>query len=339
MKISGSIKQKFLEQEENARQLQKILEPRILSWCKTNGWYYVDRIKREESYAQKIEQSRIKTINDVYAGTIVVKNKIEVEKCCQLLEQNAVYGMKFQYKLPKYLNKATSSADTFRFDSVRMYFKAAKPDIGKPDYLDEEFEIQIKTLLDDAWGKASHDFFYKTDEKLSWAKQRLMSQIKALLENAEIALTNAETLSKIDILQKNDDKLDELNNIIDFYQENWKNKSDLPKDLKRLAENTLDLLDYLPKDNDLAWLDNIIKSETKSGKGTNILDLSPYWIVVYSIIQNMGWKIFLDEINNVAKKKEKEKCRKSLPLPIIQELLSELPPDIDLKNYPNIRKI
>lgn len=329
MKISGSVMQKFKKQEENALKLQERINPIILSWCQNYGWFYTDRIKKDESYAQKVEQSRSNIINDVYAGTIIVKNRLEVEKCCQLLEQN-IHGMLFQSKLPKDLNRATSSADIFRFDSVRMYFKAAKPDIGEPDYLDEIFEIQIKTLLDDAWGKASHDFFYKTDEDISWAKQRLMFQIKALLENAEMALSDAEYLSKSELLQKSDYQSDNLNKIMEFYRKNW-DKEFLPKDLKRLAENTQDLLNYFPKEKNLEWLVTLIESETADGRGSNIMNLSPYWIVVQSIIEQMGWESFLKTINNNLKNKKGNKFS------IIREL--ERPEKINLDNFSNIREI
>jgi len=330
MKISGSLKRIFEEQEENAVALQRVLKERISSWCQEHGWFYTDRIKKDESYAQKIEQSRSLSIDDVYAGTIILKNRAEVEECCQLLEQNHIHGMLFHFKRPDDINRATSSAETFRFDSVRMYFKASKPDIGSPNYINEVFEIQIKTLLDEAWGKVSHNFFYKTDENISWAKSRLMFQIKALLENAEMALSEAEHLSKSKLLQKSDDQSDKLNNIMEFYRNSW-DKELLPKDLKRLAENTQDLLSYLSKD--LYWLKNIIESETEKGRGSKIMNLSPYWIVVQSIIENMGWESFLRTVN----KKLKDRRGNKNIFPIIQEL--DCPANINLNDYPNIRLI
>lgn len=340
MKISRSVIQKFKEQEENANELKRVLAPRILEWCKNNNWLYIDRIKNDESYAQKVEQSRSALMDDVYAGTIIVKNRLEIEKCCRLLEQDETLGIKCQSKKPDDLKAASFSADRFMFDSVRMYFKVSEPNLDSPYYhinkvferqvLNEVFEIQIKTLLDEAWGKASHDFFYKTDENISWAKQRLMFQIKALLENAEMALSDAELLSKAEILQKNDDRLDKLNNIMQFYRKNW-DKGLLPTDMKRLAENTQELLGYLYKD--LDWLINIIKSETAEGRGSNIMNLSPYWVVVQSIIKEMGWEMFLRNIDNVLKKKRGKKYI----FPIIREL--DRPEHINMKNFSNIREI
>lgn len=333
MKISRSVIERFKEQEENALALQSLLRERISSWCQDRGWFYNDRIKKDESYAQKVEQSRSIIINDVYAGTIIVRNRTEVEKCCRLLEENDIFGILYHDKRPSDLNKAAPfSAEKFTFDSVRMYFKASKPDIGSPHYLNEIFEIQIKTLLDEAWGKAGHDFFYKTNENLSWAKQRLMYQIKALLENAEMALSHAELLSGAEILQKNDDRLDKLNKIMQFYRDNW-DKELLPNDMKRLAENTDDLLSYLYKD--LGWLIDIIKLETEAGRGSNIMNLSPYWIVVQSIIEKMGWTRFLKKIDESLQKKNK--WGNSNIFPLIQEL--DRPENINLNDFANIREV
>jgi Region found in RelA / SpoT proteins len=337
MKISRSVIERFKEQEENALELRRVLGFRISEWCKSNNWIYVDRIKKDESYAQKIEQSRSDKIDDVYAGTIIVKNRLDVKNCCELLEKDKTLGIALKRKLPKDFEKSSFSAETFTFDSVRMYFKTSKPDINSPYYhlnkvfereiFNEVFEIQIKTLLDEAWGKASHDFSYKTDGNLSWAKSRLMFQIKALLENAEMALSHPEILSEVEILQKSDDRLDKLNNIMQFYRENW-GKELLPNDMKRLAENTRDLLDYLSQN--LDWLKNIIQLETAAGRGSNIMNLSPYWIVVQSIIETMGWMEFLKRI-------DKSLNNKKNTFPIIQEL--ERPENINLNNFPNIREI
>lgn len=333
MKISRSVMERFKEQENNALDLQKLLRERILSWCQNSGWFYNDRIKKDESYAQKVEQSRSIIIDDVYAGTIIVRNRKEVEICCDLLKKNDIVGMLYHSQRPTDLNKAAPfSAEKFTFDSVRMYFKASKPDTGSPNYLNEIFEIQIKTLLDEAWGKAGHEFFYKTNEPLSWAKQRLMYQIKALLENAEMALSHAELLSGAEILQKSDDRLDKLNNIMQFYQKNWE-KGLLPNDMKRLAENTQELLGYLNEN--LDWLKKIIESETENGRGSKIMNLSPYWVVVHSIIEEMGWKEFLKKINNALISRNRN--GKGNSFPIIREL--ECPDNINLEKFNNIREI
>ena len=337
MKISKSLSDLYTLQKVNAEALQKIYQPEFDTWAKARGWHYADRIKEAESYAQKIEQSHHRNIEDVYAGTVIVRNRLEVYECCELLEQKETcksLQIIFVSKRPDDLQKATFRADCFAFDSVRMYFKAAKPDVGEPDYLAETFEIQIKTLTDEAWSKVSHDFFYKTDEDISWAKERLMAQIKALLESAEIAINEAATLSEAKILQKEDKNFTKVNAIMQFYREAWIEKGALPKDLRRLAENTKDLLSYLGID--VAEIREIIQQATEQGCGANVIHLAPYWIVVLSIAQHMGWERFLSKINNklswINKKRERKKV-----FPLLREL--KWPENINLEQYSEIREI
>ncbi len=334
MKISKSLTDLFESQEDNAKAIQNLYEPRLSSWAKDREWHYADRIKKPESYAQKIEQSHHELIDDVYAGTIIVKNRLEAHECCKLLEQEDTcrhLGIIFQHKRPNDLGEATFPPDRFLFDSIRMYFKAGKPDVGEPDYLSEVFEIQIKTLIDEAWGKASHGFFYKTDDNLSWAKERLMSQIKALLESAETALNEAGILSESAILQKEDKKLNQINAIMDFYREGWTNSDALPNDLRRLATSTHELLSYLNMGIDR--LKEVLQVETEQGRGSNIINLSPYWIVVASIAEQTGWASFLSTINSALKNGR----NRGKIFPLLKEL--EWPETIDLAQYTKIRKI
>ena len=334
MKISKSLSDLFKAQEDNAKAIRSLYEPRLSSWAKDKEWHYTDRIKKPESYAQKIEQSHHTIIDDVYAGTIIVRNRLEAHECCNLLELEDTcksLGIIFQYKVPDNLNEAKFPADRFLFDSIRMYFKADKPDVGEPDYLTETFEIQIKTLIDEAWGKASHGFFYKTDDNLSWAKERLMSQIKALLENAETALNEASVLSESVILQKEDKKLNEINAIMDFYRESWTEPDALPKDLRRLAISTHELLSYLSMS--VESLKEILQIESEQGRGANIINLAPYWIVVASIAEQTGWEEFLQKVNNSLKNGR----NRGKVFPLLREL--EYPDNIDLTQYTKIREI
>lgn len=312
MKISGSIEDRFKKQSEYAEAIKEKHSQVIDEWSRARGWHFEDRVKQVESYAQKIEQSRIKIVDDVYAATIIVKNKKEIIDCCNELENAAnPMGIRFVYKQPKSFDETNNDADRFAFDSVRMYFKPPVPDINVPDYVEEIFEIQIKTLLEQAWDKATHATFYKSSEDLSWAKSRLLSQTKALLENAEIVLAEADSLSQTSSLQKTNKKITKLNSVSAIYRLNW-DVSALPKDIKRLSENTLSFLDYIGKD--VLWLETLIADENSAGKGANLLNLSPYWIVVQASICKLTWPVFLSLLANSRKLKNGQK------FPLIREL-------------------
>jgi ppGpp synthetase/RelA/SpoT-type nucleotidyltranferase len=315
MKISGSIENRFNVQRDHADAIQKMLSGSIRDWCKSKGWHFEDRIKGIESYAQKIEQSRITVVDDVYAATIIVRNKAEVPDCCQQLEsQQNTLGIRFIKQVPESLTETNSYPEQFNFDSVRMYFKSPLPVIDIPEYVEEIFEIQIKTLLEQAWDKATHAAVYKSNSEVSWAKTRLISQIKALLESAELALTETELLSKSVVLQKNNPKFTIINHISNIYRATW-DQAALPENMKLLAENTITFLDYIGKN--VGWLEGLLKKECEAGRGCHLLNLSPYWIVVQATIIDISWATFIDIL------KANKKIRKNKKIPLLREL--ELP--------------
>lgn len=326
MKISASIKQIYDNHEVKAQAIKQKIDENLLVWCRRQEWFYSSRVKQIESFAQKCQLSHIKKFDDVYAGTIVVKNRLEVKKCINLLlDSQDQLNIHYEYKRPEPIETAKNSPDSFVFDSVRLYFTMQDPYDEQPIYLEEFFEIQVKTLLDEAWEKVSHNFFYKTGDKLSWAKSRVMFQIKALLENAELAIAEAHKIASSEVLQKDFSELDDLNDVMDFYQKHWA-KEKLPEDLRRLSESTLFLLKILNQS--IQQLDELIISENQAGRGSNLLNLAPYWIVVSSYIKNLGWDVFLRTIN--------EKLDGGrVTFPLITEL--EIPETINLDKYQMVR--
>jgi len=215
-------------------------------------------------------------------------------------------GFRFIRQKPVNLAKADSQPETFIFDSIRMYFYPPKSDLQDEYWENEVFEIQIKTLLDEAWSKASHDFTYKTKEELSWAKRRVVSQIKALLEHIEISLIELERISSSGLLTKEYDEATKNNEIIAVYKYFWSDEF-LPKNLKRLAENTIRVLKIfnLTKDD----LEKILNDESSNGRGNKLMNLSPYWILIQSLINIKGW----DHFQSKFKPKDKK-------FPLIKEL-------------------
>jgi len=332
MQVSYSIESLHKKHKECAAAIKNEYESQISDWCKKYKFHFYCRVKSVESFAQKMETTRGNRPDDVFAGTIVVKNRNEVKLAVDELKDKNPFNWRLIKKIPENFSKVNYSPAYFNFDSVRLYFIVDDPYFKDPIFKDEIFEIQIRTLLDDAWGQAGHDFFYKTDEKLSWAKERLMYQIKALLENAEVALTEAEEISNLSILQIENRDINYLNDIMEFYIRTW-NKSALPKDMRRLSDNTKNLLYYLKKDFNFCDLETLIQLETKAGRGAKIINLSPYWIVVQSIAQKLGWEVFCERINLSLSQKRKS----DLSFPLISEL--NLPDSLDFSKYAHIKII
>ena len=179
----------------------------------------------------------------------------------------------------------TTIAKLFGVSERRVQQYAQDGIIPKPPHTGKEyenltFEIQIKTFLEHAWSIATHDFQYKSNE-ISWAKARLVSQLKAMLDNIELSILESTHLAKSGYMDKGNNEYDKLNSTIKFYAENW-GEDKLPKDLRRLAQNTLQLMTALRIDlNDIT---EILSKENDAGRGINTISLSPFQIIVQGLI-------------------------------------------------------
>ena len=212
-----------------------------------------------------------------FACTLVVENLVSLAKAEKLVRRR----FKFQERRPKVDTLTSKPSDSFRFDDIRLYVKWKDSSISKPTGLDDLlFEVQVKSFLAHAWSIATHDFIYKTDEK-SWPKERIAYQIKAMLEHADISILEATRLSRCTSLKKTDDFSQRISEIIRMVNELW-DANDLPENKKRFAENIYYLIKAV--DIDLPRLREILQIETELGKGTKILNLSPYSIIIQSLL-------------------------------------------------------
>lgn len=256
------------------------------------SWHYESRIKTVESYAQKIEIGRFNpfALEDYFACMIVVPNLNEVNKAIELIED---YFSVVNRKPPSD-DMTHKKPEAFPFDDLRLNVKF-KPDEKLPPSEFEEivFEVQVKTFLQHAWSIATHDLIYKSDD-VSWAKQRIAYQAKALLESAETTISSSEELasSPNTNIAKNNKRTVELSESIEFIKKKWLPIS-LPKDILRLATILTDLRNssgLTIKD-----LENSLDRETKVKRGIKTLNLPPYLIIIQSLIntENPKFKKYL----------------------------------------------
>jgi ppGpp synthetase/RelA/SpoT-type nucleotidyltranferase len=277
LKIDKSIRDAYAEQYR----LNSLIQDRVSGLrSKFNArWHYEDRLKSEESYALKVEAGRTHvglTIDDFFACTLVVRNATEIAAATQIVEQT----FDVVTRKPHDQQTAIGRPSDFAFDDLRIYTKL------KPDYLGVQpineviFEIQIKTFLQHAWGIATHDLTYKTD-KVSWGKLRVASQIRAMLEHAELSIERFENLAGSDIIAKQHQEYSEIGTLIAAFKTFWTTAA-LPKDLQRLAQSVRSAASILN-----ASVDEVIKylkEDTDQGGGANNLDLSPFGTVIQSIL-------------------------------------------------------
>jgi hypothetical protein len=168
----------------------------------------------------------------------------------------------------------------FQFDDLRLYLKRKVPNYMPPADMDNMvFELQVKTFLQHAWALSTHDLIYKTDQ-INWARQRVAYQIKAMLEQAEIAISGVDCLTALPELNKENQNTKELNAILRFLSANF-SVEQLPADLLRLSQSIQGLMANfrLPIDKLQGFLDK----ESLAGRGTSTMNLSPYSIILESI--------------------------------------------------------
>ena len=302
MKVPGSIRAIYETRQPIYAHLKERADDAFRE-LKKPRWHYESRVKASESFALKIETGRVDdppNLEDFFACTLVVENVLAIAEAESLIVR------RFPEKIvrrPASDAKTSKNAECFPFDDLRLYPKwssgASRPD-GEIEGL--QFEVQIKTFLQHAWGIATHDLVYKSNE-ISWAKRRIAYQIKAMLEHAEISIAEAQALSSSVLLKKVDNRTAELQEISKFLYEKF-DSNKLPTDTNRLAGTIADLLKALALT--LADLRKALQQETSAGRGVKIINLSPYGILVQSI-----GNIFPEKI--LSFKKSKSKFRLLIP--------------------------
>ena len=260
-----------------AREVGEVLKPK----AEERGWFFRARVKEIESFALKIETGRVEEpacMEDFFACTIIVPTMAQIDQAEQLVRSLYDFGS----RRPRSRQMTHKEPSSFVFDDLRLYVAQRPSTSGRNLQLDNVvFEVQIKTILQYAWDIATHDLIYKSDTA-SWPLERIAFQVKAMLEHAEIAITEADRLAKAPAVAKQDKRMRGLLRLIEHMRSIWPSES-LPADTKRLAETVFDLLyscdlnvDAFPK---------IVEAERRR-LGILPTDLSPYAFTVQALAQS-----------------------------------------------------
>ena len=163
---------------------------------------------------------------------------------------------------------------------LRLYgYWKDDPTLPETGLSSAKFEIQIKTFLQHAWGIATHDLIYKTDD-VSWSRQRIAYQIKAMLEHAEVSIQEADRLAQTAALAKSQRETEKLKAIIQLLKDIW-DADALPTDLRRLAENTRNVM--VLASIETVGLRAALEAERMRQKGNLPINISPYAIIVQAV--------------------------------------------------------
>jgi ppGpp synthetase/RelA/SpoT-type nucleotidyltranferase len=279
MKVPLSLRRLFDEQLEGNTRLKEFVDER-LKRLKRDRWHYESRLKGLESFALKVESGRFSTpgaLEDFFACTLVVANGTEIGDAEQLVRDHFTVSA----RRPPRDSATHKEPHAFPFDDLRLYVRLQNdPALPRRDFAEILFEIQVKTFLQHAWAIATHDLIYKAEEA-NWSKERLAFQIKAMLEHAEVSIQEAERLAQSQALAKTNHTTRTLQDIIDLLRALW-SEQDLPTDVRRLAENIQALTAAIKVD--VTRLRAILESQQQKGKGPLTQNLSPYGIVVQSLM-------------------------------------------------------
>jgi ppGpp synthetase/RelA/SpoT-type nucleotidyltranferase len=242
------------------------------------GWFFTHRLKELPSFALKLETGRVHdptAPDDFFACTIVVQNLERINDAESLVLEH----FEFNDRKPRIDKETLKEPFDFRFDDLRLYV-SLRPNIRdrNVDLIGVIFEVQIKTVLQYAWGIATHDLIYKTDT-VSWPKERIAFQVKAMLEHVETAIAEAEQMANSPFVAKIDAKTSNILKIISQLEQFWPEEA-LPEDRKRLAENILNVL----KSANLA-ADQLTAFIVVEKYRNDIIprDLSPYAFIVQAL--------------------------------------------------------
>ena len=283
MKIAKVVRDLHAECDAIYQRLAKDVNERLKPRVEAQQWFYISRVKQLQSYALKLETGRVadpRRPDDFFACTIVVSKLSEIEEAERLV--NLIYIA--QSRRPPVDGETHKASSSFAFDDLRLYVAQPESTTGKdPDLDGLIFEVQIKTILQHAWSIATHDLIYKTNN-VSWARERIAFQIKAMLEHAEIAIVEANRLAETPAVAKVDKPTAEIFSLIETIGKIWTNDL-LPDDRKRLAESIRQTLRICDLNADS--FQGIIEIERRR---VNVIpsDLSPYAFTIQALTNNPG---------------------------------------------------
>jgi hypothetical protein len=119
MNVPQSIGDIWEGQRSLYEKLRAAIEP-LIGGHLHKEWHFVDRVKGQESFAQKVETGRVsdpRQMEDFYACTVVVKNMAEVADA-EIMIRNI---FDFVARRPPSAAETRLEPHSFDFDHLRLY--------------------------------------------------------------------------------------------------------------------------------------------------------------------------------------------------------------------------
>ena len=297
MKIDRSLRDVYNQYRPQYETLETEVRDRVANIIheqkktKNQNWFFSSRVKSLESFALKIETGQVKDpskMDDFFACTVIVPTLKQINDAKKVIFKS----FKRHNRRPKFNIKTDKRSSDFVFDDLRIYASLHPNPSGKYPYLSGVvFEIQIKTTLQHAWSDVTHDLIYKATE-ISWPRERIAFQLKAMLEHADLVIEEAAQLEKAFSIAKQDVRTANIENLIGQINRIWHRKQ-LPNDVRRLAKTiheVLSIAGFTASD-----FSRIINAE-KLRCGKLLDDLSPYAFTVQAL-SNLSCINFKDKLD------------------------------------------
>jgi len=299
--------------------LQKWCDEILGAVAEHHNGTFASRVKDCESLYAKVElggfHKPFEEITDLYAATVALPTTLAIAELCDGLESDFL-------EVSRKTNRSDSPHE-FVYDDLHLTLQLRdKPLLSDKGLLGLNFELQIKTLLQYAWTKATHETIYKPRIVL-WQADRVGAEAKAALELVDSLLADISSAAKLQVVKENE-QYDQLRAIIVLLEKSWAPEN-LPVDLRRYATivaNYLRLARLSP--DDLA-----AKVETPNGKAlAAAFSLSPAQAVLALLIKDMSD----DQVKQFARRARKAEIR----FLVTAELLALAP---DTERLPNSRRM
>ncbi len=183
----------YLPQRRLGEELERIAGTRLRTViCKPQGWLFTDRVKTEESALAKLQLSPVAGLgemHDIYAATVVVPTKGQIEEAVTALREHMADVEVVERRRPR--------PEEFLYDDVHLLVRLGDLAAGlAPALKTRQFEVQIKTGLQFAWWRATHDVLYK-GERPSYQLTRVGSQLRATLELIDAQLASLRAAAEL----------------------------------------------------------------------------------------------------------------------------------------------
>ncbi|ROP34600.1 hypothetical protein [Pseudokineococcus lusitanus] len=176
--------------------LKTTAEPRLRILCEENGWLFDQRIKSPESALSKLEAGGepLKSMPDLWATQVVVPTREHL---------NAAVGVVLERFDGEIKPPRTLSPEAFKYDDIHLRVRLGSripPRSVVAEVIDRDFEVQVRTGLQYAWWRATHDQLYKGGpEALAqpWGVRRAVGQTRAALEMLDSVLADLPSAGKM----------------------------------------------------------------------------------------------------------------------------------------------